>query len=56
MDVSQLFKSDRPIIAVNDDNSAFTEDGDDYGNLTFGDKTKFYYIGDDNQIHQVDFN
>ena len=56
VDVSQLFKSDRPIIAVNDDNSAFTEDGDDYGNLTFGDKTKFYYIGDDNQIHQVDFN
>lgn len=54
-DVSQLFKSDRPVIAVNDDNSAFTDEGDDYGNITFSNKTKFYYIGDDNQIHQVDF-
>lgn len=56
VDVSQLFKSDKPIIAVNDDNSKFTEEGDDYGNITFDNKTKFYYIGDDNQIHQVDFN
>ena len=56
VDVSQLFKSDKPIIAVNDDNSKFTENGDDYGNITFDNKTKFYYIGDDNQIHQVDFN
>ena len=55
-DVSQLFKSDRPIVAINDDNSIFEDNGDDYGNITFDNKTKFYYIGNDNRIHQVDFN
>lgn len=52
-DVSALFKGNVPVIAVNTDDSEF--ESDEYNNLNFSDKTRFYYLNDQGQIVEGTF-